>query len=127
MLASIKTTSTSSPTNGEGDIEMGVQEAVTLTNFMSAQESQDGSSEDKASDDRNIIAQVDEVASEQEVTAPAREADGDTQEMEAPSSSSGNADIIAMSIESEADLLRERDRIVAKNCRYTSLHRGNDP
>ena len=75
---------------------MRVQEVVTLTNHMSVQGSQEDSSEEKARDDRNTIAQVDEVASEQGVTAPTHEADGDTQEMEAPSSSSGNADIIAM-------------------------------
>ena len=91
----------SSPTNGGGDTEMRVQEVVTLTNSMSVQESQEDSSEKKASDDRNTTAQVDEVASEQGVTTAVQEEDGDTQEMEAPSSSSGNADIIAMPMNSE--------------------------
>jgi len=110
-LLSKRVTSTSFPTNGKGDTEKVKEKVVTVTTFMCSQESRDDSSSEGKRDDSEITTQdSEEVPPDQGSNNTTLEA---PEEKEASSSSADKAEIVAMPMETEEDLQRERERIVA--------------
>ena len=105
-------TTTSFPTNGEEDTGKGEKKVVTLPTSMCSENSQeDPSSEGKRNDSEVTTQDSEEVPPDQVSNITTLEA---PEEKEATSSSADKAEIVAMPMESEEDLQREKERIVAK-------------
>ena len=110
-LIASRTTTISFPTNVEGVTGNGEKNVVVKTTFMCSQKSQDDSSNEGKRDDNDIIADDDEeVPPVQGSNTTALEA---PKEKEASSDSADKAEIVAMPMETDDDLHRERQRIVS--------------